>query len=63
MENQNSEIELMATAASVVITVAQCESMYRQYRLATPVSGTATSVRAAREFQRFAFLTASAVGR
>jgi hypothetical protein len=63
VDNETPEIELNPTAASVVITVAQCQSMYRQYRLATPVSGTATSVRAAREFQRFAFLTAAAVQR
>lgn len=52
------EVELKPTAASLVITVAQCESMYRQYNLATPVSGTATSIRAAREFQRWAAMIA-----
>lgn len=50
----DNEIELKPTAASVVITVAQCESMHRQYALATPVSGTATARRAAGEFIRLA---------
>lgn len=59
MDNQN-EIELLPTAASAVITVAQCQSMHRQYNLACPVSGTKTAIRAAREFQRWAFLTAEA---
>lgn len=46
------EIELKPTAASLVITVRTADKMHAAYGLASPVSGTATAIREAREFIR-----------